>query len=87
MRLKWRCHFIQKFEVEYTYEIYCVNRDFELIEKINNQDHLDVWKKAQIGFPLIDSCMRSIQKVVWINFCMRGHGSLFSMSSPRSKLA
>ena len=36
MRLKWRCHFIQKFESECEYETQCVNRGFELLENTND---------------------------------------------------
>ncbi|MFT7451733.1 MAG: deoxyribodipyrimidine photo-lyase, partial [Patescibacteria group bacterium] len=32
-RLKWHCHFIQKFEAECDYETQCVNRGYELLER------------------------------------------------------
>ena len=33
-RLHWHCHFIQKFEVECSYEQTCINRGYELLEPI-----------------------------------------------------
>ena len=51
-RLKWRCHFIQKFEVECTYETQCVNRGYETLEYESNPKFLEAWKKGKTGFPL-----------------------------------
>ena len=59
-RLKWRCHFIQKFEVECTYETHCVNRGYETLEYESNPEFLEAWKKGQTGFPLVDACMRCL---------------------------
>lgn len=70
-RLHWHCHFIQKFEVECSYEKTCINRGYELLEHKKNQLHIDAWKKGQTGFPLIDACMRAVQATGWINFRMR----------------
>ncbi|MEM7162276.1 MAG: deoxyribodipyrimidine photo-lyase [Bacteroidota bacterium] len=70
-RLKWHCHFIQKFEVECSYETVCVNRGFELMQKSNELNHLDAWKEGRTGFPLVDACMRCLIATGWINFRMR----------------
>ncbi|MBR9860788.1 deoxyribodipyrimidine photo-lyase [bacterium] len=70
-RLKWHCHFIQKFEVECEYEIHCVNRGYELLERDNNDEHLNAWKEGRTGFPLVDACMRALHETGWINFRMR----------------
>ncbi|MDA8693397.1 DNA photolyase family protein [Saprospiraceae bacterium] len=70
-RLKWHCHFIQKFEVECSYETACINRGYEYLVNINRDDLLRAWKKGQTGYPLIDACMRCLTTTGWINFRMR----------------
>ncbi len=71
MRLKWRCHFIQKFEVECTYETKCINAGYEMLERVNNPILINAWKTGTTGFPLVDACMRCLHKTGWINFRMR----------------
>ena len=70
-RLHWHCHFIQKFEVECTYETHCVNNGYELLEHIKNETFIRAWKTGQTGYPLIDACMRAVEETGWINFRMR----------------
>ncbi len=70
-RLKWHCHFIQKFEVECTYETKCINQGYELLERPLNVDFVDAWKHGKTGFPLFDACMRCLKTTGWINFRMR----------------
>lgn len=70
-RLKWHCHFIQKFEVECAYENKCVNSGYELLEHPQNDHFLISWKNGATGFPLIDACMNCLKKTGWINFRMR----------------
>ncbi|MCA1801772.1 MAG: DNA photolyase family protein [Rhodothermaceae bacterium] len=70
-RLKWHCHFIQKFEVECSYEHTCINRGYELLERDNNPAWLEAWKSGHTGFPLVDACMRCVAATGWINFRMR----------------
>lgn len=70
-RLKWRDHFIQKFEVECAYETQCVNRGYETLERSDNPAHLIAWETGQTGYPLIDACMRCLVATGWINFRMR----------------
>jgi len=70
-RLKWRCHFIQKFEVDYTYENKCINAGYELLEHMSNEEYISAWKEARTGFPLVDACMKCLQETGWINFRMR----------------
>ena len=70
-RLKWRCHFIQKFEVECDYEILCINRGYESLIRTENKNHLQAWKTGHTGFPLVDASMRCLQITGWINFRMR----------------
>jgi len=70
-RVKWRDHFIQKFEVECDYETRCVNAGYESLVKQNNQAFIEAWEKGLTGFPMVDACMRCLQATGWINFRMR----------------
>ena len=70
-RLHWHCHFIQKFEVECTYETDCINRGYELLEHKKNDLFIKAWKTGTTGYPLIDACMRAVEQTGWINFRMR----------------
>lgn len=70
-RLKWHCHFIQKFEVECAYETHCINPAFEQLAHRNDDTILTAWKMGTTGFPLVDACMRCLHATGWINFRMR----------------
>lgn len=70
-RLKWHCHFIQKFEVQCEYEYQNINPAFDHILRTNNQDYLLAWQKGETGIPMIDANMRCLNKTGWINFRMR----------------
>jgi len=70
-RLHWHCHFIQKFEVECSYETECVNSGYELLSHEKKIDFLEAWKNGTTGYPLIDACMRAVAETGWINFRMR----------------
>lgn len=70
-RLKWHCHFIQKFEMECSYELQCINEGYESLEHENNLNILQAWKEGKTGFPLADACMRCVKETGWINFRMR----------------
>jgi deoxyribodipyrimidine photo-lyase len=70
-RLKWHCHFIQKFEVDCSYETKCINAGYELLEHSKNIEYINAWKEAKTGFPLVDACMKCLQETGWINFRMR----------------
>lgn len=70
-RLHWHCHFIQKFEVECSYETHCINKGYELLEHKKNEVFIKAWKIGQTGYPLIDACMRAVAQTGWINFRMR----------------
>ncbi|PWL33132.1 MAG: deoxyribodipyrimidine photolyase [Fluviicola sp. XM-24bin1] len=71
MRLQWRSHFIQKFEVECTYETECVNKGYELLEHEKNDGFIKAWEEGKTGYPLVDACMRALHQTGWINFRMR----------------
>ena len=70
-RLRWHCHFIQKFEVDCRYELFCVNKGFELLNHKKNDCFIKAWKNGNTGYPLIDACMRALKETGWINFRMR----------------
>jgi len=70
-RLKWRSHFIQKFETECRYETSCINRGYENLKYNNDPEMLEAWKTGNTGYPLIDACMRCLIETGWINFRMR----------------
>jgi deoxyribodipyrimidine photo-lyase len=70
-RLRWHCHFIQKFESEDRIEFENVNRGFDLLEKSQNESHFDAWCNGQTGYPLVDACMRCLVQTGYVNFRMR----------------
>ena len=70
-RLKWHCHFIQKFEMECRYENECINKGYEEMQWENKEELLDAWKKGYTGLPIIDAAMRCLQHTGWLNFRMR----------------
>ena len=70
-RLHWHCHFIQKFEMECSYETQCVNKGYELLPHLKNKAFIKAWKMGVTGYPLIDACMRAVEQTGWINFRMR----------------
>lgn len=70
-RLKWHCHFIQKFEVECRYEKECINRGYEQMTWEQHPALLQAWKTGQTGIPMVDACMRCLTETGWLNFRMR----------------
>jgi len=70
-RLKWHCHFIQKFEVDCSYETKCINEGYELLPHPLNAEYIQAWENANTGFPLVDACMNCLKATGWINFRMR----------------
>ena len=70
-RLQWHCHFIQKFETDCNYELECINKGFNKIEREENPDFLGSWMNGKTGYPLVDACMRCLHETGWVNFRMR----------------
>jgi deoxyribodipyrimidine photo-lyase len=70
-RLRWRSHFIQKFETECSYETCCINPAYEKYAPELNTEMVKAWKEGKTGFPLADACMRCLKETGWINFRMR----------------
>jgi len=70
-RLRWHCHFIQKFEMESRMEFESINRGFLQFKKPENEEFIDKWITGQTGYPLVDSCMRCLNETGYLNFRMR----------------
>lgn len=70
-RLRWHCHFIQKFETEDRMEVEPVNRGFDSMIFSENKTHFQAWAEGQTGYPLVDACMRCLTATGYINFRMR----------------
>ena len=70
-RLRWHCHFIQKFEQDCTYEFDCINKGYELLTYENDNEKLQAWIAGRTGIPIVDACMLCLENTGWINFRMR----------------
>ena len=70
-RLHWHCHFIQKFEVDYTYETEFINKGFETLKRNTNSQYIKAWENGLTGYPLVDASIRAVKETGWINFRMR----------------
>jgi deoxyribodipyrimidine photo-lyase len=71
-RLRWHCHFIQKFEDEPELEFRNMCRIYDGMREASFlQSHFDAWCAGQTGYPMVDACMRALHRHAWINFRMR----------------
>ena len=77
-RLRWHCHFIQKLEDEPEIEFRNFNRAFDGIRQEDRsrwteteRRRFDAWTGGRTGYPLVDACMRCLDRTGWINFRMR----------------
>lgn len=70
-RLRWRSHFMQKFESECSMEFDSVNRGYRSLQKEEDASKLKAWQEGKTGFPLVDACMRCLVQTGYINFRMR----------------
>ena len=70
-RLRWHCHFIQKFETEPRIEFENLNRGYSDIRTEKNEAFITAWKTGKTGFPLVDATMRCLIETGYINFRMR----------------
>lgn len=76
-RVKWRCHFMQKFESETIIENQCFNQAFEKLDRKRNKEIFKLWSEGKTGFPLVDACMISLRETGYLNFRMRAMVSSF----------
>jgi deoxyribodipyrimidine photo-lyase len=70
-RLRWRDHFMQKFESEVEMEFHNVNGAYDDLRTETDAAFLTAWKEGKTGFPLIDACMRCVKATGYLNFRMR----------------
>ena len=70
-RLRWHCHFIQKFEMMEQYEIENINPGYDGLRIDWDEEKYRAWEQGQTGYPLIDACMRCLHATGYINFRMR----------------
>ncbi|TDQ19329.1 deoxyribodipyrimidine photo-lyase family protein (cryptochrome) [Algoriphagus boseongensis] len=70
-RLRWHCHFIQKFEMESRMEFEPINRGFVKFPFEDRPDWIQAWEEGRTGFALVDACMRCLRETGYLNFRMR----------------
>jgi deoxyribodipyrimidine photo-lyase len=70
-RLRWHCHFIQKFEMEDRIEFENVNRGYDSIRVEWDEERYMAWERGKTGFPLVDAAMRCVIQTGYLNFRMR----------------
>ena len=70
-RLRWHCHFIQKFEMECRMEFESINKGFLKFEKEPKYILISAWENGKTGYPLVDACMRCLRETGYLNFRMR----------------
>ena len=77
-RLRWHCHFIQKFEMEDRMEFDNVNRGHDLLDKPVDAEKVAAWAEGRTGFPLVDACMRSVTETGYSELPHAGHAGQLS---------
>jgi deoxyribodipyrimidine photo-lyase len=70
-RLRWHCHFIQKYETDIRYEHRNINPGYDQIRTDWDAQKFAAWKTGQTGYPLVDACMRCVVATGYLNFRMR----------------
>tara|TARA_B100000575_G_scaffold63222_1_gene48280 strand:- start:4961 stop:6493 length:1533 start_codon:yes stop_codon:yes gene_type:complete len=71
-RLAWRCHFIQKMEMEPNLDLVAQNPVIDRnMERELDDERFERWKNGETGWPFLDACMRQLNATGWINFRMR----------------
>jgi len=70
-RLKWRSHFVQKFEMESTMEFKSINKGYHQILKPIKNDYIKAWENGNTGVPIVDAAMRCLVETGYLNFRMR----------------
>ncbi|MEM9982620.1 MAG: deoxyribodipyrimidine photo-lyase, partial [Bacteroidota bacterium] len=70
-RLRWHCHFIQKFESECRMEFEPLNKAYLTFPYQQSEVLLQAWQQGTTGYPLIDACMRCVRQTGYLNFRMR----------------
>ena len=70
-RLKWHCHFVQKFEMQPEMEFKNLNPAFDSLRPQTNHEFIKKWKSGHTGYPLIDAAMRCVSETGYLNFRLR----------------
>ncbi|MDP4820320.1 MAG: DNA photolyase family protein [Saprospiraceae bacterium] len=70
-RLRWRDHFIQKFEGECRIEFDNFNPAYDALPRVSDEILLQAWMQGKTGFPLVDAAMRCVIATGYLNFRMR----------------
>ena len=71
-RLHWNGHFIQRLESDPSIEDKPLVRAFDGIRsEAPNLEYYEAWKAGQTGYPMVDACMRFLNRTGWLNFRMR----------------
>eukprot|EP00948_MAST-09A_sp_MAST-9A-sp1_P001923 g1923.t1 len=73
-RLRWRSHFIQKFESECSMEHHAQCRAYDDLRcglGEFDEEKYTRWATGRTGFPMVDACMRCLIRHGWLNFRMR----------------
>lgn len=70
-RLRWHCHFIQKFEQEVEMEYLPQNKGYVSLRRESNPVYIKSWEEGNTGIPLVDACMRCVIQTGYLNFRMR----------------
>ena len=70
-RLRWHCHFIQKFEMMERYEKENINPGYNELRTIWKEEKYLAWEEGKTGYPLVDACIRCVKATGYLNFRMR----------------
>ncbi|MCR9204452.1 MAG: deoxyribodipyrimidine photo-lyase, partial [Halobacteriovoraceae bacterium] len=70
-RTKWRCHFVQKFEMEIDLETTNQNPVYNQFRTKKEKRLIKAWKEGRTGYPLVDASMRCVNATGYLNFRMR----------------
>lgn len=78
-RMRWHCHFVQKFESDCRIEFEPLNPAYQRLlaehqqqlDPVQQQELFAAWAEGQTGLPLVDACMRALLSTGFVNFRMR----------------
>ncbi len=60
-RLAWRCHFIQKLEMESDLDLVAQNKIIDSnLNRVMDEEKFIRWKTGTTGWPFLDACMRQL---------------------------
>lgn len=70
-RLRWRDHFIQKFESEHQAEFRSYNRGYAELAQPLISERVEAWEQGCTGYPLVDAALRCVAETGYLNFRLR----------------